>query len=547
MVLYRLAALLLVALLGCTDAAPEHKLGSGAIPPYGPAGGGLSGVYPNPHVNLAADAGYVNGPLPVADLAVGAAGAVQTLRSIDGAVEWVDSSAPGIPSVSGIAPIAVDSGTRIYLLPADAGELLTYNADGGWRAAPRVPVTGVAPISVSGGSSVFIAAADAGEVLKYSADGGWRATSEGPVAMAGDVTGTSATTDVVSARSGELLFSSSGAIQCVTGATTCELFQAGTSGTPGQNVTIAPQVSTNGNGTSGNFEVNLGAPTGSGAEAAFELRRGGTLFGSMHPTLFTGDLSEGLFLSGETRFPTLVTDVSVSQTYVSAQGTLFFFLNTDSLAHETLTSSYVRFNDSSGKAVTIASGNYDCNSNVVACGITQDIVSSGAGPNLTFTAASTTAAGQTGGSFLFTTGQGGAGGQPGLYEFNIGGGGDQFLIQTSGVSIGPISGGAGSLPLQFQPSTIGLGATGTTTVSAAQSATPDLILSSTSQTGDVTLDFSTNGVTGWWYADVSGVVLNTHSLIFKNGTGTCTYAVTLPANHLVSIATNGTNKIACLP
>jgi hypothetical protein len=55
------------------------------------------------------------------------------------------------------------------------------------------------------------------------------------------------------------------------------LSQDSTAATPGQNLTIHAQTSTNANGTPGNLNLDVAAPTGSGSEVAVRVTRAGTM------------------------------------------------------------------------------------------------------------------------------------------------------------------------------------------------------------------------------------------------------------------------------
>lgn len=105
-------------------------------------------------------------------------------------------------------------------------------------------------------------------------------------------------------------------------------------------------------------------------------------------------------------------------------------------------------------------------------------------------------------------------------------------------------GGVAATPFQFSASApIALGATGSTVMSAAQALTPVLTITSTSQSGDVTLDFGTNAVNGTYLVDANGLVLNAHNVVFKNGTTSKTLSA-VPTGGLIVVVTHGTNLIA---
>jgi hypothetical protein len=108
--------------------------------------------------------------------------------------------------------------------------------------------------------------------------------------------------------------------------------------------------------------------------------------------------------------------------------------------------------------------------------------------------------------------------------------------------------GASGHPLVMSNSPIALGTSGTTTLSTVQASTPRLILTSGTLSGSVTLDFGTNGVTGFWMANISGVGIGaTYGLVLKNGSASCTYLTTTQptGSGLVLIETDGANSIVC--
>lgn len=91
-------------------------------------------------------------------------------------------------------------------------------------------------------------------------------------------------------------------LQWVTGQANPTLTQASTSGATGQNITVAPQASTNANGTPGSFAINLAAPTGSGTIASLLVEQAGTTAAAMGPRVGVGP-SQGCVWLGASGAP----------------------------------------------------------------------------------------------------------------------------------------------------------------------------------------------------------------------------------------------------
>lgn len=163
----------------------------------------------------------------------------------------------------------------------------------------------------------------------------------------------------------------------------------------------------------------------------------------------------------------------------------------------------------------------------------------------------------TGGSVAITGGTGTAQGGSITITSGSGGGGATGTVaivanatsvltgSTTSAGFGVPLGGLGTSPLTFTSSTtIALGTSGVTTLSAAQAITPNLTLTTGTLTATVTLDFSTNGQTGTWFCDCTGAgTLGAFGITFKNGTQSFVLT-TLPTGGLVIVRTSGSNRIS---
>jgi hypothetical protein len=112
--------------------------------------------------------------------------------------------------------------------------------------------------------------------------------------------------------------------------------------------------------------------------------------------------------------------------------------------------------------------------------------------------------------------------------------------------MGPALGGLGtSSPFHWATTTgaIACGTGGTQTISAAQASTPGLIVTTGTLTSTCTLDFSTNGSTGWYMVDLSGAgTITGFGMTFKNGTQS-QVLTTIPTGGAVIVWTHGANTI----
>ena len=129
--------------------------------------------------------------------------------------------------------------------------------------APAVSVSGPAP-----SAGMVIAATSSNTAI-------WADVSSGTVVLTGDVNGTAAANTLVSISSANLPFLAS--------LSSPTLLQTSESTVlKGQDLTLQPQQSTHAtNQGGGNLVVALQVPTGTGAEAALQIKRGGNLYYSL--------------------------------------------------------------------------------------------------------------------------------------------------------------------------------------------------------------------------------------------------------------------------
>jgi hypothetical protein len=90
--------------------------------------------------------------------------------------------------------------------------------------------------------------------------------------------------------------------------------------------------------------------------------------------------------------------------------------------------------------------------------------------------------------------------------------------------------------------TVTLAATGTTTLTAAQKATPNLIMSTVTLTGGVTL--ALNGVVGTYDIDFGAVTVGAQTVTITNGAGSFTATTLLATKTLLHVVCNTSNTLA---
>ena len=139
-----------------------------------------------------------------------------------------------------------------------------------------------------------------------------------------------------------------------------------------------------------------------------------------------------------------------------------------------------------------------------------------------------------------------------------GGAGGQLILSSGvgGTSGSATAGTVGTLQLQvggttqasatplgfsFASSTVTINTNGTTNLTAAQMATPVLIMSSATQTGLMTLNFG--GAIGQFWVDFSAVTNSSDGLAFKNGTQTVVVTTLWTIKTLFLVSCETTNSI----
>jgi hypothetical protein len=178
-------------------------------------------------------------------------------------------------------------------------------------------------------------------------------TTFGCVSNSGDFTCSSVTPGLCTVsqlQGGEIIAgATSGTLTCAAGATACGETQASTSGATGANLVLTPQASTNANGTSGNVVVALTAPTGSGSEAAFVVRRGSANQVSIGPYPGSGSSYAGIWLQPSGTAPTgsnvvLLSDGSSTILNApSASASMYFRLGASTAGGATVSSAGWQF------------------------------------------------------------------------------------------------------------------------------------------------------------------------------------------------------------
>jgi hypothetical protein len=129
------------------------------------------------------------------------------------------------------------------------------------------------------------------------------AVNQGYQGLVGDVTGITASNNVISITGNTGVVSvgtasTGNVITWVAATTSPGLSQLATpSATQGQNITIAPQQSTQAtNQGSGNLIINLQAPIGTGIEAGLVINRGGTFVARIGPLVGSGSSNTAIWL-----------------------------------------------------------------------------------------------------------------------------------------------------------------------------------------------------------------------------------------------------------
>lgn len=123
-----------------------------------------------------------------------------------------------------------------------------------------------------------------------------------------------------------------------------------------------------------------------------------------------------------------------------------------------------------------------------------------------------------------------------------------FLQLSGGLAAFYVPIGGGTAPFNFAdtPTVIACGTGGSQPISAAESLTPGLIVTSGTLTSNCVLNFTTNGFNGYYILDMSGVTLGaTFGVTFTNGSATKTYlSSSVLAGTLAIVWTHGANTLA---
>jgi trimeric autotransporter adhesin len=548
-----------------------------SAPPSGPAGGALTGTYPNPGVNLAAGAPVI-GLLPIANVAASGTNG-QLLQTLAGVTAWAALNLATAASVTGLLPagnqaaqtmlgdvtgttaasvVAKVNGATVpasgalttgNVLQVSGGAALTYAAVN--LAGGAGYVTGLLPIAnIAAGSNGNVLTTTAGVTV-------WAAPAVST--LSGDVTGAE-NSNLVTTITG-----SAGVVNVSTSefewaaAASPELSQLAAVSGAGTNFLIAPQAATTA-GASGSFVVNLSAPAGATTtEANFIVQRAGTTIAQIgqQPSQNTGLLWLGPGTPSGSSY-SLATQ-SISTTVNAPSGTLYFSIANFTGNPLTMTSTNATFDVTNvifqdtgfATALTLNLASAGATSLVWAKGTTPSLsqtaqTSTSGGSGSTGTTTSITAqAGQAatgaahnggaGGALNLSSGAGGASGSataglPGALNLQVG--------TTTSVTVGPNG-------LSYAASAVILATSGTTTLTQAQYQAPLIRPPAVTLVGAITIVLP--NVAGIWLFDMSNVaaisVVNT--VTFQSGSATSSAISSLVStNQIWTVVTTGSNGIA---
>jgi hypothetical protein len=440
----------------------------------------------------------------------------------------------------------------------------------------ELPVLNIAPSATDGdvlttvGGVTAWAAPAAGGIDQLTQD-----------VLAGPGTGSVPAT-VVQAQAGVLLFQTTGEIDWAASASLNKLSADTTTGVTPLAMELVPQGSTNANGDGSSLRVQLTAPLGTGTYGVFTIESGGnvgpsdaffeTKIDALGSYLWlgpgaVGGLTADAILSVFASVTTL--DAQNAELVISAENASLYFYNSTpeidvatGVAFAIGASGGGHYGGGAGSLLYIADATTDPstaisggvilgasggNLGLYPSGVTSPTVVIGSGGGgvgmlLLWEATTAPSSALTNQVALYTDPTTG-----GLFVYPEGVTSPVLGVASVGIAVGqPIEGL--NEPVRFKSAAISMGTSGITTLSAADSRCPYLILSSGgAQTATTTLDFTTNAgsATGAvYFCDVTAMQLGAFSLTFKNGTTLVSFtAAQLAPGYLVTVGISGADLL----